>query len=76
MVTRPVAEGLLRIRNGEEFTHLLAWLKKRSEEARDACTTQTGEALYRAQGRAQERKDLLDFIDGAPGTLERLRNQK
>lgn len=76
MVNRPVAECLLRIRNGQEFSHLMAWLKKRSEDARDDCMRQSGEALYRAQGRAQERQDLLNLIEAAPGFLEKLKDQK
>lgn len=65
----------MRIRNGQEFTHLVTWLKARSEQARDDCTKQTGEALLRAQGRAQDRKELLDFIEGAPSILEKVQDR-
>ncbi len=72
MVNRPVAECLLRIRNGGEFGNFVAWLKERSDQAKDDCMKQSGEALYRAQGRAQERHEFLKLIEDAPGLLARL----
>lgn len=75
MISRPVAECLMRIRNGQEFSHLVAWLKTRAELARDDCTKQSGDALLRAQGRAQDRMDLLNLIEAAPGILEKVQDQ-
>jgi hypothetical protein len=50
-------------------------LKGRLETARDPCTGLSGEALTRAQGRAQELKELLETIESAPKLLDKMRNQ-
>lgn len=65
-MTRFLVESLLRIRNGEDLRAFKEMLQARSEKARDACTSLSGDALMRAQGRALELKELLELIEKSP----------
>lgn len=71
---RALIEALLRFRNTDMLPFVLH-LKGRLEKSRDQCTGLSGEALFRAQGRAQEVKELLETIEKAPTLLDKMRNQ-
>ena len=73
-MNRHLLECLLRLRS-PEFDAYRAWLKQRREEAKEACTGLTGEALMRAQGKAGELKELIETIDKAPQLIDKFRNQ-
>lgn len=66
---------LIQIRNQPEFAPLREFLEDRMQMSMRACIHQTGDALFRAQGRAQEMSDLIGLIANAPATLEKLSAQ-
>lgn len=72
---RHLLEALLRLRS-PELAPIVEWLRSRREAARDACTSLSGEALMRAQGKAGELKELLESISKAPELLDKLRKSK
>jgi hypothetical protein len=72
-VDRSLVEALLRFRNSD-LAPFVAHLKARLEKQRDSCTTLSGEALLRAQGRALELKELIETIESAPTLLDKMRN--
>ena len=71
----PALESALRLRHDPALAPFVEWLKERREQARNACEGQSGEALLRAQGRAQELKEVLNFIETAPAVLEKQRGR-
>lgn len=75
-LNRPVVESLLRVRNDPELRPFLQYLLARKTKATGDCVIQRDEALYRAQGRAQELQELLDLVEDAPGLFEKVKNQR
>jgi hypothetical protein len=73
MLNRFLVECWLRLRS-PEFKHHLEWLKARHEKAKDDCTTLTGDALLRAQGKAAELKEQLETIERAPQMVDKIKN--
>lgn len=60
-----------------EFSAFHEWLQQRREAARDKCEAgATDEVTHRAQGRAQELREILDVLENAGAYLEKLRPQK
>lgn len=73
---RTEIEALLRVRNDPSLDSLRRFLVKRLERAKDECTNLTGEMLMRAQGRAQELRQLLDLIEQSPIVLEKMHQKQ
>lgn len=75
-LTRPVAEGLLRLKHDPEFQAFRAWLNGSLQEARSRCESLEGVALHRAQGQAKAYGDLAKSIEDAPALFEQVKHQK
>ena len=73
MMNRQLLECLLRLRS-PEFKAYVDHLKARHEKARDDCTGLTGEALFRAQGRAAELKEQLNQIEQSASLVDKYKN--
>ena len=57
-----------------EFAAFHAWLRARREAARDKCESgASDDVTHRAQGRAQEIKEILDLLENAGDYLEKIR---
>lgn len=75
-VDRPIAEALVRVKNGPDLEPFRRWLRGREEKARNDCVAQSGDALIRAQGRAQELRELQNTIEEANTLFEKLKDRK
>lgn len=66
--------ALFRIRNLPEFEHYRKYLESELKVALDTLINSTDEAVMRqAQGAAKQIRRLMDSIEKAPATLEKIR---
>jgi len=75
-VTRPLAECLLRLKNGPDFQAFRDWLDGSLQEARGQCESLEGVQLHRAQGRAKAYGQLQDLIKDSREILDKVARQQ
>lgn len=74
-IEEPVLESALRLRHDPTLAPFMEWLRGRREHASNQCESLTGDGLMRAQGRAQELREILKFVEDAPSIFEKLRGR-
>ena len=72
---KTLVANLLHINGLVEFKPYREWLQSQRERWRDATESATDVALYRAQGRAQMLKEILDLLAQAPTLADKYRGQ-
>lgn len=72
-VDKSLVANLLHINGLDEYKPFRQWLQAQRERWRDATESGTDVALYRAQGRAQMLKEILDLMAQAPTLAEKYR---
>ena len=72
-VDKALVANLLIINGASEFKPFRDWLKEKREFWRDATEAQQDTALYRAQGRAQMLKEILELLAQAPSLADKYR---
>jgi len=72
-VDKALVANLLIINGASEFEAFRDWLKEKREFWRDATEAQQDTALYRAQGRAQMLKEILELLAQAPSLADKYR---
>jgi flagellar hook-basal body complex protein FliE len=71
MTERQKYEALLKIRNRDELAAFVEWLKSLRETARTQLETQAV-GFQIAQGKAQILKEILEAIENAPKSLDKI----
>ena len=72
MLDRPLTEGLLKIRNLNDFKGFRDWLDKKEKELNNSLRDLNEDTPIRlAQGKARFLKELKDLIETSQEVLER-----
>ena len=72
-VDRALVANLLMINGASEFEAFRSWLQEKRDFWRDTTEAQQDTALYRAQGRAQMLKEILELLAQAPSLADKYR---
>lgn len=72
-VEKQLVANLLALNGLDEYQPFRQWLQFQRERWRDATESGADVALYRAQGRAQMLKEILDLMAQAPTLAEKYR---
>lgn len=72
-MSRPLYEGLLRIKNDKQLAPVVEWLNSLREQTREKLETSSVVNVQVEQGKAQILSKILAAIENSPETLEKFK---